>query len=459
MHLIQQHSVSINCGNEQLGNQIKDELISLLQSAFYPKLDKLMENYNHHNKLWQIDYLPLSFKIDNAKNWKAELVEKSIYQIKLFLETNKPSQSSWNSNSSSQGSIQKVDKIEHIQKLFLTYLETGILEPNAISNKLEFIYKEVSTSNKLIGQLETTLKNRFQSILRWSLNVPHEIKLNYLELKNISHDLDFTKDRIEKNPLLNDFLEYLYWIGIFNKDGSALKEPEINELRKIARHYYDIEEAHFDKLLFVQLKQEKTRSKSKSDSKSVNEEQKELVSKKLESPDHNNNTTLTKYYITNAGLVILHPFMKRLFDSLGYLKKNTWKDIQTQHRAVLLLQYLINFNTEIFENDLLLNKLLCGVPVENTVNTKWDITKKEEEQCKALLNSVIKHWKVLKKTSIATLQESFFQRAAKIELNKNDRYEITVEQKSIDVLLDQLPWGIGMIKTPWMDDYLICNWN
>jgi hypothetical protein len=36
---------------------------------------------------------------------------------------------------------------------------------------------------------------------------------------------------------------------------------------------------------------------------------------------------------------------------------------------------------------------------------------------------------------------------------------LQVEQKAVDVLLNTLPWGIGVIKLPWMKEILHTEWN
>ncbi len=449
MYLIKEHNISIHCKQRQLANQMKDELSSIFQADFYPKLEKLLMSYNHQNILWKIDYLPVI--IDDGidvKNWKTEIVEKSLYKIKQFLDANKPAHGLNDYLNISNTKVQEKSKEEHVHHLLVTYLKTGVLKDNAIVTSLEQLYDQFEIDLLSIKELEITLKNQYHFILRWTFNVPLNIKKQYLKLKNISHNLDFTKDLEEKDASSADFLEFVFWIAIFNKNSNILDDPIINELKKIADNYYTIDEKQFDKILLLHSKQEEILSSPKESNQIEIEKEPIILSETQES-----------FYINNAGLMLLHPFIPKLFSSLKYLVDGDWKDVKTQHRAVLLLQYLTNFKEVIFENDLLLNKLLCGVPITDIINTKWEITKKEKKVCQELLNAVIKHWKILKNTSIDTLQETFLRREAKMVLNKNERFEITVEQKSIDLLLDQLPWGLGMIKTPWMEDYLMCNWN
>ncbi|MGB1243487.1 MAG: contractile injection system tape measure protein, partial [Chitinophagales bacterium] len=67
-------------------------------------------------------------------------------------------------------------------------------------------------------------------------------------------------------------------------------------------------------------------------------------------------------YVQNAGLVLIYPFLSRYFNYLGMLKENKFKDEETAHRGVLLLQFLATGFSESPEHELVLNKLLCGLP-------------------------------------------------------------------------------------------------
>jgi len=424
MHLIHKHSITVNCTNEQIGHQIKDEISSIIQDALYPRLETLLEKYNKAGHVWRIENIPVTLNAIKAKSWKVDIVDQSIDQIAYFLEEHKP------------GRIDALSEKDHILQLLLIYLKTGTLEANNFGDKLDIIFSAAVMDVLFIEKVKASLQGEFQAILRWSLNVPSAIKLKFLALEQIMHDLNFTKNATEQSQQLNDFMEYLYWIGIFNKDLPVLIGSEISQLRSMAQRYFNIEENHFNRLLFVQSNGDYQHFEEKP---SIHDQ--------------------SIYFINNAGLLLFHPFLQPLFKKLNLLEGDDWKDSTSQHRAVLITQYLTGFDSNIFESDLLLPKILCGVPVQDTVRTQWEISKKEIELSEELLKAVIEHWKVLKTITVKTLQETFIQRAAKAIQNKKGAYEITVEQKSFDLLLDQLPWVISTIKTPWMEHFLSCYWN
>ena len=74
-----------------------------------------------------------------------------------------------------------------------------------------------------------------------------------------------------------------------------------------------------------------------------------------------------------------------------------------------------------------------------------------------MLGSVIEHWVILKNTSIEGLRESFLQRNGKLTFANNE-WLLQVEQKPYDMLLQSLPWNIGIIKLAWMRNILKTEW-
>jgi hypothetical protein len=162
-------------------------------------------------------------------------------------------------------------------------------------------------------------------------------------------------------------------------------------------------------------------------------------------------------FVTNAGLVILHPFLVRLFENVGYLEERKWVSENQQQRAILLTQYLVTGKQEYPEFDLLLNKLMTGYPLENSLPADILLSDFEIKEAEEALKSVLTHWKVLKNTSIPGLQSTFLQREGKLQYS-DGRWLLQIERKTVDILLDKLPWGIGIIKLPWMESRLHVEW-
>lgn len=164
------------------------------------------------------------------------------------------------------------------------------------------------------------------------------------------------------------------------------------------------------------------------------------------------------YYIGNAGLVLLHPFLSPFFSHLGLYADRAWKDDAAHRRAVLLLHYLATGRQSIAEYELPLCKLLLGYPMEQPVEALLEITPAEQAECNALLQEVVDQWSILKSTSVEGLQQSFLQRDGKLSRQDNG-WKLQVEQQPYDILLDHLPWSIGVIRNSWMQELLFTEWN
>jgi hypothetical protein len=64
----------------------------------------------------------------------------------------------------------------------------------------------------------------------------------------------------------------------------------------------------------------------------------------------------------------------------------------------------------------------------------------------------------LGQTSVAGLRESFLQREGCLS-RKDDAWQLLVETRSYDMLLDRLPWGFATIKYSWMPGAIRVDWR
>jgi len=163
------------------------------------------------------------------------------------------------------------------------------------------------------------------------------------------------------------------------------------------------------------------------------------------------------FFVENAGLAILAPFLPTFFDSLGLVSEKRFVTTEASWRAALLLQYTVTKETEFPEHELLLNKLLCGLPVDEPLARSVDLSEIEKEEVENLLSSVVAHWEVLKGTSIEGLRQTFLNREGILSEDSNG-WRLRVERTGVDVLLDRLPWGISVLRLPWNDYMIHVEW-
>ena len=165
-----------------------------------------------------------------------------------------------------------------------------------------------------------------------------------------------------------------------------------------------------------------------------------------------------RIYIANAGIVIVGPYLPRLFSMLELTNKGSFTTLSSAYRAVHLIQYIVTQSTVTPEPMLVLNKILCGLPVSAPIPLEIDLRAQEQAAIEDMLTAIIAHWKAIGRTSIAGLRESFLQREGRLVFT-DDAWRLRVESKSFDMLIDRLPWGYTMVKYSWMKRVLHVDWR
>lgn len=182
-----------------------------------------------------------------------------------------------------------------------------------------------------------------------------------------------------------------------------------------------------------------------------------LIDKKSNKSQSHLQTEPSHTFISNAGLVLFHPYLEYFFRSLNLLDESG-KTILAPGKAVQLLHFLAYGETTCSESEAILNKLLCGMDQSEPVYTQYSLLEEEQAECNNLLEAVIRNWPALKNTSPEGLQKTFVQRTGKLSW-KDDHWLLKVEQKTVDVLMNSLQWPISVIRLPWMKSWLQVEWN
>lgn len=164
-------------------------------------------------------------------------------------------------------------------------------------------------------------------------------------------------------------------------------------------------------------------------------------------------------YVENAGLVILHPFLPAFLEQNGLVNDTRFTDERARQMSVFLLHYLATGASDAPEYELLLPKLLCDWPAAEPLERQIRLPKKAKKEGVELLHAVIGHWSKLGGTSPGGLREGFLRRPGKLSRPDVNTWLLQVEQSAIDILLNALPWGIGVVKLPWMPQMLQVEWN
>ena len=158
--------------------------------------------------------------------------------------------------------------------------------------------------------------------------------------------------------------------------------------------------------------------------------------------------------VANAGLVLLHPFLPRFLELLDVAREGV---LLRPARAALLLHHLACGARSAEEHELVLAKLLCGLPLESVLEREDALSEAEAAEARALLEAVLRHWEALRSTTVDGLRGNFLARAGRLEPAQAE-WVLHVEAQSFDFLLEGLPWGIAHLKLPWMTRLLRVEW-
>jgi hypothetical protein len=160
-------------------------------------------------------------------------------------------------------------------------------------------------------------------------------------------------------------------------------------------------------------------------------------------------------FVECAGIVLLHPFLPRLFEALEIARDGA---LVAPDRALALLHFLATGERQAPEYVLVLPKLLCGLPLDAPCGAPHPVSDAEAEEGTALLQAVIGHWEALGATSVDALRGTFLVRPGKLG-RRGDDAVLQAEERAFDILLEHLPWGISPVQLPWMKAMLWVEWR
>jgi Contractile injection system tape measure protein len=159
-------------------------------------------------------------------------------------------------------------------------------------------------------------------------------------------------------------------------------------------------------------------------------------------------------FLGNAGLVLLHPFLSTLFNALDMAANGK---ITAPDQALFALHFAATGETTAPEWALTLPKILCGIPLDQSVWRNATLTETAQNEIVQMLDMAIAHWTAIGNTTVSGLREGFLQRRGRLT-EGSETWTLKIEHQSYDMLLDQLPWGISMVKLPWMEKMLYVEW-
>ncbi|WP_448511530.1 contractile injection system tape measure protein [Photorhabdus laumondii] len=188
------------------------------------------------------------------------------------------------------------------------------------------------------------------------------------------------------------------------------------------------------------------------------EEYSELLQRFMPNNRPNSDLGLSyQYQISNAGILILWPMLPILFNQLSLLEAKKFIHQQAQFRAVDFLDYLIWGDEEGLVERKTLNKVLCGLMIDE--ETQSILVEPEKQLIIAQwLDAIIAQLPGWKKLSRNDVRQLFLQRPGELLIDEQE-IKITLQHQPFDLLLADWPWPLNIVKLPWLNCPLQVDWK
>ncbi|PWN64205.1 contractile injection system tape measure protein [Chryseobacterium viscerum] len=480
-HIIQKVVVEITLNNKEKALSIKEDINSFLSIDVFPKIEQYINalEYNLTDHTLQIPRLELDLDVKSS-SLNTELKDKIAQLFKEELsEVIKPIVGP-DQKTESESKAYLIGNQEKILQAFIHFLEKGHM-PWWNSDRKSITFLEPAVFDILI------LADNFQKRIIPVLSKPHvqDRMINQLSDKQIAQlcltivqnkelTINVEADILRRISNLGHPDRLIVWRLVFKLLSEYLNSSNTNLQEYLLQQISKIETAGLPQAkktnqnwktvveIFPFIKENEILESIKNNTIDSPENQRTSAETPMETI-HQNNAKIQEdllqndgQYIQNAGLILIHPFIKTFFEHCDLLHPKT-QQLTDPELCAHLLHYIATGNTNAPEYDMIFEKFLCNIPMSQTINKHVKLSRKHKTQAKNVIESVQHNWSPMKKSSVALLQNEFFQRPGKLATTDYD-YTLTVERRTQDILLDRLGWGIGLVKLPWQEKFIFINW-
>ena len=404
-HIIQKQVLEIHFEDISDGFALRNAVSEVFHTRLLPRMEMLFDEFADEQHRISFDVLDIDCTRLSGEHWEQELIENTIRSLRKELLA------------ANETRIEYDRPADKNDDELLYFLKQGRLPWNSSATSMEYL-EQLPLTKEWVEKLIALVQTDSQVAERLAYSFPEKFITNVIGL--------LAKEDAINQPLFPDVT--------------------IPRQQKLANQSHLIKTLCSKKpspLAEVERRQAQQRDQE--------------ASKETPGPTSKKNEEPEAIYIHNAGLVILHPCLPGLFETCGLISNGSWAHDMAAHTALIVLEYLAGGNDDYPEFNLPFNKILCGLLQDEVAKIQEPLSASIKEECDNLLRAVIEHWAALKNTGIDALRETFLRRFGKLT-KANNGWLLQVEQKAVDVLLSRLPWGIGTIRLPWMNNILYTEW-
>ncbi|MAB55989.1 MAG: hypothetical protein CL524_00410 [Aequorivita sp.] len=444
-NIIKKVQIGVNTPSLAHGMQLKDGLGDFFKEEILPEMDSYFNSLQKNNlKIVRIENISLEISIkekDSLKDIKILIIK----ELKRTINKENILSPEWND-------FKTTSPAQNEAEAFLHFLKTGTLpwwfeqKPNIWEDFFEGTISKSETLKALKNLLsKATIRKRL--IYQFDDKQLFKMVKNFLEKTELGN----WQNKVPKK-FRTQFWEAVLLYSIHKNEEEIEKifqnipAKEVSKLLQISKESFGLD---------ISLNTKNIQKETAETEVSLKTEKSQ---KEIDNTDAEEETETDKdgILVQNAGLILLHPFLKMFFDKMDFLSEKTIKP-EKMDEAIHALHYLATGNEQAYEYELVFEKFLCNVPLHHPINRHILLTKEQKMACEILLEAVLGHWTALKSNSTAILQNEFLQREGKLTVSA-EKQQLYIQRKTQDILLDKLPWNVHLIKIPWKEKILFVDW-
>lgn len=444
-NIIKKVQIGVNTPSLAHGMQLKDGLGDFFKEEILPEMDSYFNSLQKNNpKIVRIENISLEISIKGKDSLK-DLKILIINELKKTINNENILSPEWND-------FKTTSPAQNEAEAFLHFLKTGTL-PWWFEQKPDMwkgFFDDANFKSETLKALKILLSKatiRKRLIYQFDDNQSFKIVNSFLE----KTELGDWQNKVPKK-FRTQFWKAVLLYSIHKNAEEVetifqnIPAKEVSKLLQISKESFGLDISLNTKNIQKETAEREVSLKTEKSQKEID------ITDAEEEAETNKDGIL----VQNAGLILLHPFLKMFFEKMDFISEKTIKP-EKMDEAIHALHYLATGKEQAYEYELVFEKFLCNVPLNRPINRHILLTKEQKMACEILLEAVLGHWTALKSNSTAILQNEFLQREGKLTISA-EKQQLYIQRKTQDILLDKLPWNVHLIKIPWKEKILFVDW-